>query len=185
MKKLTLFSIAVIQERDLPAVAFTYDPGNWFSRLIHHRTGGPSHVMWLHKPGRCATQGFTFHEEPIFRHEKSLIEVWTFPTWTERDRERYREEIQRQIERHGLYDFLGVLGHALWIPILNIPFLDYCSEQVYNTFRRLENLPRKHPTPAEFRDMLPFLQGDLYGGYIPHGCKAGSDFFWNHKLQGV
>ncbi len=167
MRKLTLYDLFVLPPAVLPAVAFTFDSRSWLARAIRRRTGGPSHVMWLHRRGFCATQTWTLHEAQILEYDRQRIEVWWFPAWSEHDREKYLDAIQRGLNRGGLYDVLGIAGHALRLPWLNFPFFDYCSEQVYRVFREADGLPSWHPTPAQLRARLPQWQGDLYGVYDP------------------
>lgn len=151
----------------LPMVAFSTNKKSALASLIRSHTRGEfSHVMWFYRPGYFASQDWTFREVPVDKYlsdPSTTLELWEFPTWDSMNRRRYRNAIQKQIDSNGFYDFLGIFGQALRFPIINFPFIDYCSEAVWKTFVMVDGIYRWHPSPADLRKRLPFMCGDVYG----------------------
>ena len=68
-----------------------------------------------------------------------------------------------------MYDFVGIVGQALHMAHINIPFLDYCSENAGEKLAMLEpTFDLSHPDP---RDLNVWCnqndQMEVFDRYIP------------------
>ena len=148
-----------------PLLAFTYS-GGWLGNAITSATKCPwSHSMWLHRPGYFASQGWTFHEEPVHRYmdDGTRMVLYEFPHWGTDKQLGAKIIIDKQLKRHGFYDFLGIFGHMLKAPVINNPWRNYCTEAVWEVFIALCEEDPWHPTPKDLWYAMPKLGGKLYG----------------------
>lgn len=153
------------KQEELPLIIFTHRPDNLFNRLIRMRTKGEySHVLWFHKAGnppltkpKVASQNWRYEEVSLFNYLDCDMEILRYGhQWDESERRMILDDIQRKIDRNGFYDILGVFGHLIGFPRINGDRLHYCSEAVWQTFKKVYGITEEndHPTPEELRTWL-------------------------------
>lgn len=115
-----------------PKLVFCDSAFGLFGFLIRRKTKGSySHFMIEVGPGMVASQSFLFRLQDIldfkFYHLKYVVGVH----WTSEARQQIIDEINVRLKLpwyRKLYDIVGVLGHAIGLEKLNIPWLNFCSE---------------------------------------------------------
>ena len=160
-----------------PGIMLTAREG-LFSRLIRKRTRGPwSHVM-LHLGGlQVASQELFYHQRLADEVSRPGYRIWLYESpleiWPIIRQHAGRRLGQRWHQR--LYDWLGVVGHALGLRWLHIPSRYYCSEDVAQVLAAIQEHyaaddtlctradtellpPRRCKTPSEVADWLERLQ---------------------------
>jgi len=127
-------------------------------RRREHKSGYWQHAMVLYSIGNLASQEWLLRRRGVneFLSGDHRLKAWYNPNWTER---RMRAAIAVTEASLRLswwkrrYDWLGVIGHAIGLPWLNLPHLRYCSEFTGEIFRLLEpDFGLAHPTPSQIDD---------------------------------
>ena len=159
-----------VPEEWLPMICFADGLYSMFGWRVRVHTGGCyGHVMWLNKPGRVATQGLFYEEKPIDdfvgRYRLKLVYC---QAWTEEQRRNAQELIGMTLSRpkvRRLYDFLGIMGHVVKMPWLNVPWREYCSENVGRILGCVdERFGMKHPAPSDInRWCKQYQEYGVYG----------------------
>ena len=159
----------------LPLIVLSNGPG-LISRLIHWRTKGPSHSMWMHKPGMVASQSVHFHERFLMDiiEDGATLWFWHCLAWSVDMRVVLSRYIQMKLDLPWYttrYDWLGIVGQAINVPGINVPGLSYCSENVRDGLYLMEGEHVNcggHPTPAALeRWFMAHEDFQLYGTYVP------------------
>lgn len=124
--EITQFPVLVMEHDEQSAA------GGAINVLSH---GNWNHVMWLISPTEFATQDpIGFHVVPVAKYINNPAKRLKFYAINDPFR---REALMREIRRKlalpwykRRYDFLGILGQALHIPWLQMPWgAQYCSEE--------------------------------------------------------
>lgn len=160
-----------------PGIMLTAREG-LFSRLIRRRTQGPwSHTM-LHLGGlRVVSQELLYHQRLANEVSSPSYRVWLYEApaelWP-----LIRAHVDRRLSQgwhRRLYDWLGVVGHALGLRWLHLPGRYYCSEDVAVVLAAIREHyaaddtlctradtellpPRRCKTPSEVADWLERLR---------------------------
>jgi hypothetical protein len=165
--------IDTIEITDLPLLVLADGPRSLFSFAIKvHQRGYYGHAMWLYRLDKegepiCASQGWTFKEVPLSKYfKKSYIKLWRSRNWGADERYIVRRRIDSMMQRpwwKRRYDYLGILGQAVYLRWVNFPFRDYCSESAAKPLRDLvgDGFDVKHPSPTDINKWCK-TQPDFY-----------------------
>lgn len=162
-------------------------PDSVIGALIKRYTDGPdNHSMLLIGNGQVATQGWLYRLESISLWRDCNMTVWYSPKWTAAGRDRALAYVNGKLAKPWYkrrYDFLGVLGQRLGISRLNIPYIQYCSEDVAAALHLLNpEYQEKHPSPNQLRKW--FLEDPdmhVYGRYERWPLYEGEYFNENER----
>lgn len=128
-----------------------------------------THSCWLNKPRKVASQNLLYNETDIETYLKTYnIRFLYNRDWTADTRGLVQKEIQRKLDAPWYkqrYDTVGIVGQYLHLPVLNIPWLRYCSESVADDIRLTggPSSPPKHGNPAQL------YQWCLDNGFVEYG----------------
>ena len=120
----------------LPLIVFSDHTSGLIEWLIKWRTKGAyNHIMWMHREGFFASQGNTYSEATLARYMKkgNRLKFVRVIGLTPVQRSLIFASISQKLKLpwwRKLYDWTGVLGQAIGWPNLNVPGLDFCSEDV-------------------------------------------------------
>lgn len=156
----------------MPLLVFCTNFIGLFSYLVRLRTNAIySHFMWLHEPGKFASQQFTFSSVPVEAYAKCKLKLIYNPTWTNIQRALLIERIYVEVEKpkwKTRYDYLNLVGQLLGIRYIQDPTCNICSE----TAGFLKLIDRRYtlcnPTPDEVNGWInqnPDYK--LYSRYAP------------------
>lgn len=163
-----------IPQDKLPMPVFSDDLRGFFSWAIKvHEQWVYNHFMWMTKPGIVASQSWLYKEVSIKNYVKrSRLKLWYCKGWTENDRKKAIEEINRRLSEpwySRLYDVPAIVGQAIHMDWLHIPWLDICSDSgsVVKTVDSRYNL--KNPDPRDVNVWLSKYPDmyEVYGRYVP------------------
>lgn len=175
MKKLKLIQMSDFIHNDFPLFVQSGDMRGFMGWGIKIRTGSNwNHSMVMRRPFYVCSQGWTYKEIPVRRYFKKYI-ILKF--WKCKDinvQERYM--ILRKIEDDlklplwkRIYDFPGILGQAVGLRWINMPFLNYCSERVAGRVKILIPDLKKHPSPEDLDTAFKKSERFEVAGYWFHG----------------
>lgn len=172
---LRAYELRDIDQSLLPAVVLTDSLRTHLGYTIkQHSHGYYNHACWMIRPGVIASQDWTFKTFAVKRYldKKHRVKVWVNTDWSNYMRARMLADIQDQLDERlykRLYDVLGVLGQAIRIRSINIPWLYYCSERVEKTFKVAEpGYPITHSTPADLNAWMKTQEGfQVFGLFDP------------------
>ena len=122
---------------------------------IRARTRGDvNHSMIMRRPGYFASQNLLYREVPLKRYVRPgvLLKFWQCVDITEEERLAITTVIWQDLRKpwwKRMYDFPGIVGQAVGLRWINIPWLNYCTEKVASRVRILIPGLRKKPTPEE------------------------------------
>jgi len=163
-----------ITSYDLPMVVFSDDLRGFIPWAIrHHTNGNYNHVMFMIDPMYFATQSWTYKEIPIERYLKPRyrLKFWSILGLTGQDKANIYMHVADKLKQpwyKNLYDFPGILGQAIGLPKLNIPWLEYCSEDVPQGLRvvpSLRDLIPEHPSPSQLNKLFDTIPQMKYFGH--------------------
>lgn len=123
-----------ITDKDIPLIVFSDLTSGLIEFFIKMRTKGDyNHVMLMHRPGYFASQGNTYSEVPISRYMKknSRLKFYQIVGLTPVQRRFIVESVEKKLKKpfwQKWYDWVGIAGQAVGIKNINIPGLEYCSE---------------------------------------------------------
>lgn len=121
---------------DAPLIVLSDLTSGLVEFIIKKRTKGDyNHVMWLNRQGYFASQGNTYSEAPISRYTKknSRLKFYEVSGLTPVQKRLIQESIERKLKLpwwKKMYDWLGIAGQAVGVKGMNIPWFEYCSEDV-------------------------------------------------------
>jgi hypothetical protein len=142
-----------ISRDDLPLLVFSTNFIGLFAYLVRLRTNSVySHFMWMHEPGKFASQQFTFSSVPVEKFAKCTLKLVCNPTWTRIQRALLTERIYAELEKpkwQTRYDYLNLVGQLIGIKAIQNPCTNICSETA--NFLRLidDRYCLCNPTPDE------------------------------------
>ena len=176
---LTLEEIRNIPADHYPLICYC-DGGSLFSLLIRlFDKSDRSHMQALIGPDEIASQGWTFTSFPVSHMAKYATKFIWNPDWTVSERALMIASVRMRLALpwwKRLYDVPGVIGEALKITWLQLPWFDFCSEAMANRMLGLVDpkfrqwlLQHPSPTPREINQWTkahnpPYK---VYGWYIP------------------
>jgi len=123
-------------EKKMPYIVFSDHTSGLIEWLIKFRTKGHyNHVMFSHRQEFFASQGILYSETPFRRYMKKgnrlkFVEIIGF---SDAQKLMVIESIKKKLALpfyKRIYDFLGIIGQAVGVGIINVPWYDYCSEDV-------------------------------------------------------
>lgn len=148
-----------------------------------------NHVMLMPFKGQFVSQGNTYSAVPISRYMKkgNRLEFWKLRNITSVEQQLLLNLIHRDLKApwwQKMYDWIGILGQAVGVPIINGP-TKYCSERSVSYLialkrvvmeqktARLLDVPlsdiKVHPSPGELLDFFKKHPVDFeYVGYWHH-----------------
>ena len=152
--------IRAIPENHFPLAALSSTASSAFAfGIINVRKSIWNHIMWMHRPGFFASQGFTYSEVPVekyFGFDKRL-KFWYNPDWSDSERKALTDEINKWLSKPKLstvYDFLAIAGQALNLIWLQNPATRICSD--YGSLLRESGVDTdynlKNPAPDQVDD---------------------------------
>jgi hypothetical protein len=135
-------------------------------------------------PGRFASQGNFFAEDPLSRYmtKNSRLKFWKIKNLKKEEKDLIEKRINERLTRKRPfwrfltdYDYLGILGQAIGIKRLNNPFRVYCSEQILEDVLKdviqlaiekdglIIRLPQ-HPSPNDINEYFKYHpRMEVYG----------------------
>jgi len=174
--------VGVICTADLPILVLVDDltPGIYGHAIKIHQHGSYTHSMWVYRLSNgypvCISQELELTERVLneFLTGNYLLKFWHNPKWTNKQREKVTKVMWRDLKRPWyarLYDFLGIVGQALHLPFINIPWLHYCSENAGKYLQILEpSFKQRHPDPKDLNTWgNENEQMQVFGRFIPEG----------------
>lgn len=143
---------ARIPAKDFPLIILSDHSSGPIEWIIKLRTKGfYNHAMLTRRLGYFASQALKYAEIPIEKYMRrgyrlKFIEVMGL---TPAQRKMIIASIQKKLSMpwwKNRYDFLGIIGQAIGIPKFNVPWLDYCSEDVADHLQAI----------------IDYIEGDLF-----------------------
>lgn len=128
--------------------------------------------MTLFKKGFFASQGVLYKAIPIERYlDTQLMEFWHCDDMTAVERLYILEKINKGLKLpwwRRIYDYPGVIGQALGLRNIQIPFLNYCSERGEQIARILIPDVGYRNSPGSLRKkFVESPRMSILGYYIP------------------
>ena len=147
-------------QADLPLIVLCDDLRGWLGWAIKaHTSGNYCHATGMIHPQKIATQGVLFQEIPLTDYLKDyeMIKFWKIKNLTDTERSLIFDAVNKRLKLpwwRRLYDLPGVLlGQNLHLKWLQIPGLEYCSEEVkadyIDTIARLKGTVPNEPSPSD------------------------------------
>jgi len=162
-----------IKESDLPLIVLADNLRSIFAWGIRqHTNGNYSHIMEIYRPGYFASQGWTYKEVSVERYMKGnyRLKFWKCRDLTDKEKKKWLALTKKELKApwwKRRYDFLGILGQATFIRIINNPFIKYCSERIAIKMRLIDLPIKKHPTPSECNFVMRNSERmEVFGHYI-------------------
>lgn len=147
-----------LQPDRLPLIMLTYKPSLISTLIKDWGDGEWSHVIWHHRPHFVASQDWRFHEVLLNKYMGHDMEILEYEHGWEGDNAKYKQAIvaciNGQIRRAAFYDLLGVFGHLIKHPKLNLSTMYYCTEAVWKGFQAAYNLEDMKFKPLELGNWL-------------------------------
>lgn len=170
---LTIEEIKAIPPDQYPFLVFSDNPRSLFGWGIKVRTKGVyDHFMWLIGPDLLASQRWWFQKRTVDSYSGYTLKLVNNPDWTPAEKTMLIGAIMADVNKpwyRTLYDVPGILGQAVGIPEINIPWLDYCSER--GSYLKLVDpeYNLKHPDPVELNRWTKERPDKykVYGRYAP------------------
>jgi len=137
-----------IKRIDLPLFVLSDDLRSFFSWGIRlHTKNNYSHIMIMVEPGSFVTQGFTYSKVPIKKYLKPQIRLkfWQYKNISHNTIVDIIEAVRKDLAKSWWlkqYDPIGIIGQALHLRCLQIPWRHYCTERVIK-YIQLTRLPIK------------------------------------------
>lgn len=156
--------ILEIKQEDMPLLVLSYNYRSFFSTGITHKTSGAyNHLMWAHRPGYFASQDWWFKEVPMEKYMKHhRLKIWTNPDWHQVHKSLLLLRIDAELKKPAWktrYDVLAILGHAIGITGLQVPWTKICSDHA-DYLQIVDNRYNlKNPTPADVNEWLKKTSG--------------------------
>lgn len=160
-------------EADMPVIIIEEDRQGLLGGLIKWKSAGNyNHVEAMIRPGIVISQGPAgLKEIPIKDqlHPRIKMKFWKFCPQDPAEKIYFFEAIKKDLQKpwyRKRYDFLGILGQAIGIRWLQIPWRRYCSEIVAAWFRSIgrNSIPAR-PTPAELNEIFKKMPDMQVMGY--------------------
>lgn len=145
-------------EKDLPIVVLVDDLRGGLGFLIkEHTSGNYNHAMIMVKPGKVVTQNNLLKELDIKDYLKSykMLKFWSIKNLTKDEKRILCSTIAIDLSKpwwERLYDYVGIFGQAIKIPVIQWPWAKYCSESVAGYLRlipRFVSWLSRVPNPSE------------------------------------
>lgn len=114
-----------------------------------------NHSMILHRKGYLVSQGWTYKEIPLSQYLKKgiILKFWTCVDITPEEKNGILHLIKKDLKLpwwRRMYDFPGIIGQAVGIRWINVPWLNYCSEAIKKLAQiLLSKKLSKHPNPED------------------------------------
>lgn len=161
----------LIKSEDIPVMVFSSHSWNIISYLIKWRTKrANNHVMWMINKHEFASQGGTYARVPVKKYLKSgnrlkFVKIRSLePVYLELILGSIYKKLGKPWYRK-LYDGVGVFGQAIGIKKLNIPWLDFCSEDapshlkvikmfVDKNMQKIVDEINDHKNPGELNEIV-------------------------------
>ena len=157
---------------DLPLLVLSTSFTGIFSYFIRLRTHAIySHFMWLHAPGKFASQQAVFKELSLQHFVNAKLKFIRNPHWNNVQRAMLTERIYAELERpkwRTRYDWINIIGQLFGIKSLQNPSTNICSETA--GFLKLvdQDYDLDNPTPDELNKWLNQNPNyELYARYSP------------------
>jgi len=170
---MTVTEVMDIPVDHLPLAVLSFNYRNVVSTLINMRKNSHyNHFMWMHKPGKFASQGMFFTEVPVEDYvSHHRLKFWHNPKWTAQERALLLSQIITWLEKPKLttrYDWIAIFGQLLGIGMLQNPLTRICSD--YGSFlRQVDKRYRlKNPAPNDVNNWFQDNSNSykVYGKYV-------------------
>ena len=155
MKNLKIIDLSEIKQEHCPLFVQSGDMRGFLGWGIKFRTKSDwSHSMIMRRPGFVCSQGWTYKEIPISKYDKRgvILKFWICKGMTLSEFQNIMIKIEEELRLpfwKRMYDFPGIIGQAIGLRWINVPFLRYCSERVASKLRILIPSLRKKPNPED------------------------------------
>jgi len=154
---LTKMEIQSLSLDHYPMLILSDNLKSWVSKRIKQHTHGQyNHAMWAIRPGWVASQGLLYCEKSIdeFLTDHHRLKLIGSLGWTPFQRNRIRNAVNVRLcgsVYRRSYDVLGILGQAVRLRWINVPWRNYCSESAIQILSQILDTHElgKHPSPAD------------------------------------
>jgi len=148
-----------IPNEDLPLAVLSYNYRSFISTAITIRESGSyNHFMWMHEPGKFATQDWWFREikaEKYLKHHR--LKFWYDPAWSNTQKILIKERIYAELSKpkwKTRYDLLAIFGQLIGITGIQIPWTKICSDHAKYISIIDPRYNLEHPDPEDVNQWL-------------------------------
>ena len=144
--------LALTQDQ-MPVIVLCDDLRGFLGWIIKaHTSGNYCHAMIMRQPGQTVTQNNVLKEIPILGYMKpaEMLKFWRIKNLTADEAKIIFDAIAKDLAKpwwKRMYDLVGLIGQAVWMPFIQTPGLNYCSENVAKYMRMIPRF--KAWLPAE------------------------------------
>lgn len=171
-KILTQRQIETIPDEYYPLAVLSYNYRSLISTSITSITrGNYNHFMWLFRPGYFASQSWYFKEIPVKKYCKNhRLKIWYNPEWTSMKKYIVKTCIRAELCKPKFrtrYDFLAIMGQAIGLTGLQIPWTKICSDHAAYIQRIDKRYILKNPAPSDLNEWFKKTEGyKVFGRFI-------------------
>jgi len=175
MAEIKIIDPLKITSDDLPMVVFSDDLRGFLGWAIkHHTSGNYNHTMWMTDIGYFVSQAWLYKEIPIkvYMKPRYRLKFWSIIGLSNEDKANLYRHIANKLNQpwwKNTYDWFGAgIGQLLKVKWLNIPWLEYCSEDVGNGLRTIPSIKDyipKHPSPSDLNKLFETIPKMKYYGH--------------------
>jgi hypothetical protein len=156
---LTKKQILEIKEKHFPLLVLVFNYRSLISTGITMKTAGAyNHLMWAYRPGYFASQGWFFSEVKMEKYLQShRMKFWTNKSWTDRQKRILNIRIRAELTKprwKTRYDVLAILGQAIGITGLQVPWTKICSDHADYLKLIDARYDLVHPSPEDVNTWL-------------------------------
>jgi hypothetical protein len=164
-----------IPQEYMPMIVLSDNLRNIFSAGIKaHTNGCYGHMMILIAPGVLASMQTNGFKRVLLKSflDDDRLKLWWCPEWTDADRKKIMDEINRELKRpwwQNCYDFLSYPGQLFNIHWLQVPGFDICSDKAKYLKLVDKDYDLENPDPEQVNRWLEEHQPkyQVYGRYTP------------------
>ncbi len=151
-----------LKQEDMPVVVLSDDRRGLIPWAIKaHTHGNYNHIMLMVTPKFFFTQGILLSNVPVEKYMKDFSFLKFYKLLIPQElKDIIIEQAKADLKKpwwKRLYDGLGIFGQLLpgkWGRIINIPGLNFCSEDTRNRLYRVGFKYPVRPNPAEMEALL-------------------------------
>lgn len=161
----------IIPKEAFPILVLSDDVRGLFSLTIKiHAHGNYNHTMWLIEPNVLASQGLWLYKRVALKNYmtgKHRLKFWQ-PDLTGVQKQELIKTVNNSLNQpwwKRTYDYVGIVGQAIGIKSLQIPFQNYCSERDANYIRKYYPDFPLRPSPPQVNRACEAIEGIKYYGH--------------------
>ena len=156
---LTDAEIMAIPQENLPLLVLAFNYRSFFSVAINKRKSGDyNHLMWMHRPGKFASQDWWYKEVPAQKYMTNhRLKFWHNPSWTPEQKIMLQTKIFTELAKprwKTRYDVLALFGQLIGVTGIQLPWTNICSD--YAKYLKIvdADFNLKNPAPSDVNKWL-------------------------------